>query len=84
MKKEHGKATSRYAFSKWFESLSWCKKVDDTGKTVATKGNPITKTFGKRFAIPLDLDFFRDPIYPSGLKGKFWAWIKFDWKGEFM
>ena len=30
--------------------------------------NGIKKTFDKRFAIPLDFDFFRHPVYPYGLK----------------
>ena len=33
-----------------------------------TKENAIKKTFGKRFAIPLDFDFFKHPVYPYGLK----------------
>ena len=33
-----------------------------------TKENAIRKTFGKRFAIPLDFDFFKHPVYPYGLK----------------
>ena len=28
----------------------------------------IKKTFDKRFAIPLDFDFFKHPVYPYGLK----------------
>ena len=30
--------------------------------------NAIKKTFDKRFAIPLDFDFFKHPLYPYGLK----------------
>ena len=30
--------------------------------------NEIKKTFDKRFAIPLDSDFFSHPVYPYGLK----------------
>ena len=30
--------------------------------------NVIKKTFDKRFAIPLDSDFFSHPVYPYGLK----------------
>ena len=26
------------------------------------------KTFGKRFAVPLNFDFFKHPVYPYGLK----------------
>ena len=43
------------------------KKSDDTALTVTTQGNAIKKTFGKRFAIPLDFDFFKHPVYPYGL-----------------
>ena len=28
----------------------------------------IKKTFDKRFSIPLDFDFFKDPVYPMRLK----------------
>ena len=30
--------------------------------------NAIKKTFDKRFAIPLDFDFFKHSVYPYGLK----------------
>ena len=43
------------------------KKADGTAIAV-TKENAIKKTFGKRFAIPLDFDFFKHPVYPYGLK----------------
>ena len=35
---------------------------------MTTQENAIKKTFGKRFAIPLDFDFFKHPVYPYGLK----------------
>ena len=35
---------------------------------MTTQENAIKKTFDKRFAIPLDFDFFKHPIYPYGLK----------------
>ena len=35
---------------------------------MTTKENAIKKTFGKRIAIPLDLDFFKHPIYPYWLE----------------
>ena len=44
------------------------KKADGTALTVKTQENVIEKTFDKWFAIPLDLDFFRHPVYPYGLK----------------
>ena len=34
--------------------------------------NAIKKTFDKRFAIPLDFDFFQHPVYSYGLKER---WI---------
>ena len=44
------------------------KKADGTALTVATQGNAIKKAFDKRFAIPLDFDFFKHPLYPYGRK----------------
>ena len=44
------------------------KKADGTALTMATQENAIKKTFDKRFAIPLDFDFFKHPVYPYGLK----------------
>ena len=35
---------------------------------MTTQENAIKKTFDKRFAIPLDFDFFKHPVYPYGLK----------------
>ena len=43
------------------------KKTDGTALTVTTQEIAIKK-FGKRFAIPLDLDFFKQPVYPYILK----------------
>ena len=44
------------------------KKTDGTTMTVATEKNAIKNTLDKRFAIPLDFDFFQHPVYPYGLK----------------
>ena len=44
------------------------KKTDGTALTVTTQENAIKKTFDKRFAIPLDFDFFKHPVYPYRLK----------------
>ena len=44
------------------------KKADDTAMTVTTQKNAIKKTFDKQFAIPLNFDFFRHPVYPYGLR----------------
>ena len=44
------------------------KKTDGTALTLTTQENAMKKTFDKRFAIPLDFDFFRHPVYPYGFK----------------
>ena len=44
------------------------KNSDGTALVVKTQENAIKKTFDKRFAIPLDFDFFKHPVYPYGLK----------------
>ena len=44
------------------------KKTDDTALTVTTQENAMKKTFDRRFAIPLDFDLFKHPVYPYGLK----------------
>ena len=46
------------------------KKSDGTTLRVTTQENAFKKTFDKRFAIPLNFDFFRHPVYPYGLLGK--------------
>ena len=61
-------AASRYTISEWFKSLGWCKKKNGTAITVTTQKNAIKKTFGKWFAMPLDFDYFKHPVYPYGLK----------------
>ena len=43
------------------------KKADGTALAVTTLENAIKKTFDKRFAILLDFDFFKHPVYPYGL-----------------
>ena len=43
------------------------KKADGTALAVTTPENAIKKTFDKRFAILLDFDFFKHPVYPYGL-----------------
>ena len=35
---------------------------------MTTQENAIKKTFDKRFAIPLDFDFFKHPVHLYGLK----------------
>ena len=44
------------------------KKADVTAMKMTTQENGIKNTFHKRFAIPLDFDFFKHPVYPYGLK----------------
>ena len=44
------------------------KKTDGPALTMTTQENAIKETFDKRFAIPLDFDFFKHPVYPYGLK----------------
>ena len=50
------------------KACAGAKKADGTALTVTTKENSIKKNFGKRFAMPLGLDFFKDPVYPYGLE----------------
>ena len=44
------------------------KKADGTALTIMTQENAIKKTFDKRFAIPLDFHFFKNPVYAMDLK----------------
>ena len=44
------------------------KAEDGTALTLTTHENAIKKTLGERFAIPLDFDFFKHPVYPYGLR----------------
>ena len=46
------------------------KRTDCTAVTVTTKENAVKKTFGERFALPLDFDFFKYPLYHYGLECK--------------
>ena len=43
------------------------KKADGMALTVTTQASAIKKAFNKRFAIPLDFDFFKHPVYPYRL-----------------
>ena len=42
--------------------------ADGKALTVTTQENAIKKTFDKKFAIPLDFDFCKHPVYSYGLK----------------
>ena len=44
------------------------KRADGTTLIVTTQENTIKKTFDKRFAIPLDFEFFKHPVYLYGLQ----------------
>ena len=44
------------------------KKLDGTGLTLTTQENVIKKTHDEMFEIPLDFDFFKHPVYPSGFE----------------
>ena len=44
------------------------KKADCIALIVTTQENAIKKTLDKRFAILLDFDFFKHPVYPHDLK----------------
>ena len=52
------------------------KKADGTAMTLTTQDNAIKKIVDKRFAIPLDFDFFKHPVYPYGLKERLFIKIK--------
>ena len=43
-------------------------KAGGTVPTVTTQENAFKKSFDKRFAVPLDFDFFDQPVYPYGVK----------------
>ena len=45
------------------------KKADGTVLTVTTRENAIKMTCDKRFAVPLDFNFFKHPVYPYGRFG---------------
>ena len=44
------------------------KKSDGTALPLTAQENVIKKTYDKRFEIPLDFDFFKNPVYPSGFE----------------
>ena len=43
-------------------------KADGSALGLSASETAIKKTYGKRFSIPLDFQFFNYPIYPKGLK----------------
>ena len=48
--------------------MGGCKKADGTELTLTTQENEIIKTSDKRFAKPLEFDFFKYPVYPYRFK----------------
>ena len=44
------------------------KIADSTALAETTQKNAIKKMFDKRFAMPLDFDFFKHPVYLYNLK----------------
>ena len=44
------------------------KKAGGTALIVTTQENATKRTFDKRFAVPLDFDFFKHPVYLYGLR----------------
>ena len=44
------------------------KKSDGIALTLTTQENVIKKTYDVRFAITLDFDCFKHPVYPYGVK----------------
>ena len=44
------------------------ENADGTALTVTTQENSIKKTFNKRFAIQIDFELFKHPVYPYGFK----------------
>lgn len=47
------------------------KSANGSAVIVTTQENAIRNTFGKRFAVPLDFDFFKYPVYLYELKKDF-------------
>ena len=60
------------------------KKLDFQAIAFATKENAVKKTLGKKFAIPLDSDFFKHPVYSYGLKKNLFARLDSSKKGDFV
>ena len=44
------------------------KKSDGTALPLTAQENVIKNTYDKRFEIPLDFDFFKNSVYPSGFE----------------
>ena len=48
----------------WLKARFWAKKSSGTALTLITQENVIKKTYDKKFAIPLDFDFFKHAVCP--------------------
>ena len=56
-------ASSRYTVSNGLKARTGAKETDSTALAVTTQDNAMKKTFTKMFAISLDFDFFKHPVY---------------------
>ena len=60
------------------------KKSDGTDLTLSTAENAVKTTLGNRFMIPLDFEFFKQPISPFYLDEKLFVTIKLNKSGKIM
>ena len=68
------KTASRYTYpASDLKPRLGAKKADGTALTVTNQENAIKTTVDKRFAIPLDFDFFRHPVYIYTDLKKIWS-----------
>ena len=74
--------TSRHTVGQWFKGTVGWKKTNGTALTLATQENAVKKTFDNRFAIPLDFDFFKHPMYPCGLRENLIARLELNSAGK--
>ena len=52
------------------------KKADGTALTLTTQENAVKKTLHKIFAIPIDFEFFKHPVYQYDLKERLFIRIE--------
>ena len=65
-----------------FKARVAAKKADGTALTLTTQENAIKNLFDNPFAIPLDFDFFKHPIYPYGLKERLFVRLELNPAGN--
>ena len=66
-KKEHeGKELQGIQSANGLKAWWVAKKAGGAALTLTTQENAVKKTYDNRFAIPLDFDFFKHPVYPYG------------------